>query len=284
MRIIGVDGGGSKTHAYLVDENLNILDEYFSSGTNYLTVGIDRAEEIIIEICKKFNFDSNTILSLGLAGLSREKDIKIFKNLMKDLKIENYILNNDVYTALIGAFEGKDGSLLIAGTGSICYSLSNGNIKRYGGYGHLIGDYGSGYMLGKKAINLAFETRDGLEDKKNLLALIIDHYKIKDLDELLYIIYNDFHKDKIASLAKVLIDNINVKGIKEIVDKEISNLLKLTNKLEVNSKIALGGSLLTNDNYYSQRIKKELRENFDLVQTRHNATMGACIIGLGWKG
>ena len=45
-------------------------------------------------------------------------------------------------------------SLLISGTGAICYSFVDGNIFRSGGWGHRIGDEGSGYWIGKSTVNI----------------------------------------------------------------------------------------------------------------------------------
>ena len=51
----------------------------------------------------------------------------------------------------------NEGAILIAGTGSICFSNSSGKEKRVGGHGYLFGDNGSGWYIGKLAVNEAFK-------------------------------------------------------------------------------------------------------------------------------
>lgn len=281
MKIIGIDGGGTKTLSYLADEKLNILKKLQTSSSNYLSVGIDEVEKnlryIIGTLAPK---DEEFLLSLGLAGVSRDEDYKIIKRVLKNLGIENYILNNDAYIALYGAHEGKDGALLIAGTGSILYYKKNKKICRAGGYGHLLGDQGSGYSLGKNAIIVALETNDGLRDYSELLDFVKNFYSLEKIEDIIPKIYRGFEKSEIAKLSKSLLsEGIEIQGVKEIVNKEIDSLVRLLDVLPKEMKIALSGGLLENNNYYSDLLKKRIREKHTLVEKAHDPCWGALLIG-----
>lgn len=281
MKIIGIDGGGTKTISYLADENLNIIDKLQTASSNYLSVGIDAVERnlkyILSCLAPK---DEEYILSLGLAGISRTEDIKVMEFLLKQLNVKNYVLNNDAYIALHGAHNGEDGALLIAGTGSILYYKNNDEIKRAGGYGHILGDKGSGYSIGKEAISLALETNDGLKDSYELLKFITDFYSLSSIDDLIPMIYRGFDKGTIAKLTRDLLEKgINFKGVKDILEKEAKELVNLSKILPRNSKIALSGGLLENSNYYSDLVKELLNKDYRVVERINQPVIGALFVG-----
>jgi glucosamine kinase len=66
----------------------------------------------------------------------------------------------DGYLALLGAFGGHDGGVVIVGTGSIAIAYQNGT-TRIGGYGFPVSDEGSGASLGLNALRYVVRTLDG---------------------------------------------------------------------------------------------------------------------------
>ncbi|MDQ3174996.1 MAG: hypothetical protein M3Q91_15045, partial [Acidobacteriota bacterium] len=75
--VVGVDGGGSKTHAVIVDVDGRILGEGTSGPSNPLRVGIARAaaavREAIDKACEATQLRREDILAaeVGLAGARR---------------------------------------------------------------------------------------------------------------------------------------------------------------------------------------------------------------------
>ena len=59
---------------------------------------------------------------------------------------------SDAYAAWLGAFEGRDGAILIAGTGSCGLAVVGGKAIEVGGLGAAIGDEGSGMAIGRAAV------------------------------------------------------------------------------------------------------------------------------------
>ncbi|CAF4867733.1 unnamed protein product, partial [Rotaria magnacalcarata] len=56
------------------------------------------------------------------------------------------------------------GVVIIAGTGSNCVVYNgDGSSKRAGGWGHLLGDEGSGYWIAQRAIKRVFDHADNLK-------------------------------------------------------------------------------------------------------------------------
>ena len=62
--------------------------------------------------------------------------------------------------ACLGAHGGRDGGIVIAGTGSVGLAMVNGREFRIGGYGFPISDEGSGAEIGLHAIRLALRAHD----------------------------------------------------------------------------------------------------------------------------
>lgn len=68
---------------------------------------------------------------------------------------------NDVELALRGAFGDGQGVLILAGTGAMAMAQGPRGIARAGGWGDLIGDEGSAYWIGARALRLAARALDG---------------------------------------------------------------------------------------------------------------------------
>ncbi|MCL4278865.1 MAG: hypothetical protein KJZ60_04155, partial [Ignavibacteriaceae bacterium] len=80
---------------------------------------------------------------------------------------------SDAHIALEGAFPDSAGCILIAGTGSILFGKDEkGVIHRVGGFGRLIGDEGSGYSIGRKALNAVSKSSDGRGEETLISELL----------------------------------------------------------------------------------------------------------------
>jgi N-acetylglucosamine kinase-like BadF-type ATPase len=67
----------------------------------------------------------------------------------------------DAAVAWLGAFLGGPGIIVIAGTGSVAVGGSPGAVEQVGGHGHLVGDEGSGYWIGRMALRAALAAAEG---------------------------------------------------------------------------------------------------------------------------
>jgi glucosamine kinase len=97
--------------------------------------------------------------AVGLAGLCR-------KGVLDDLERRSHpfrsvIYVNDATIACLGAHGGRDGGIVIVGTGSVGLAILGGREIRVGGYGFPVSDEGSGADLGMHALRLALHAFDG---------------------------------------------------------------------------------------------------------------------------
>ena len=178
--VIGVDGGGTKTEAVLVDTMGNVLSRVRGGSSNFQALGPDKLKEVLSsllhEILRKATVPVSNVskIYLGLAGAGRESDQQEIRQIFSDTEFKGLIeVNSDAIIALAGAFSNQPGIILIAGTGAICFGKnSQGDIIRSGGWGYLLGDEGGGYYIGKRAIIASLKDFDGRGEKTSLKSVI----------------------------------------------------------------------------------------------------------------
>lgn len=280
---IGIDGGGTKSHCVLCDENLNVMYESKSGPTNFLMIGTDTVANTIVnqlEECIKnqnITFDDVEGIVLGTTGAGRRSNAEQLENAIinlansKGINFSKFRVESDARIALEGSFSGKPGSILIAGTGSIMFGKdSESNIHRIGGYGRWIGDEGSGFSIGKKGFIAIAKEYDGRGSQTTLSDLVKENFSIASAEQLINKIYSE--NFDIASIAIDVVECAN-KGdevCQQILKEEATELfwhvVSCLKKLNLKTlDLSLIGSLLTNDNYYSKLFKEMVNKNLPQV-------------------
>ena len=175
---IGVDGGGSYTRARWTDSNGHILGRG-QAGPSALSQGIEQAwANIHLAIHRAGQqaglaawVPTDCVVGLGLAGASMATRVEPFLRTAPACALLH--LETDVAAALHGAHSGASGSVVIAGTGSIAQSLSaDGRRLTCGGWGHGLGDEGSGAWLGLQSVRLAQRMLDGRAAEGSLVRAV----------------------------------------------------------------------------------------------------------------
>ncbi len=208
--IAGVDGGGSKTEAVIVDTySMEIIGHGLSGPSNYHNVGMDRAVSNIVDSIVKalengglgwIDIDS---LCIALAGLDTRYDREYVVERLESLGLSREIvIEHDAHEALMAGSLGKPGISVIAGTGSIAYGWDGRNRYIAGDHGWLLGDQGSGFWIGYRALQIAVKMLDGRLSRGVLADLVLKHFGARDKEELSYKIYKvGFSIETIASLT-----------------------------------------------------------------------------------
>jgi len=165
--VLGIDGGGTKTHAALFDTDGRFVDLVRWGGTNheYLDGGYNEMRQ---ELCAL----TNTLLRknrismediqrsvLGLAGIDTKYHHVRIESILKDIGYKDYILCNDAFLGVKAGCRGGFGVCSINGTGYAVAAIDqNGNTIQIGGSFELTADNGSAYLLGKKAVAKVYES------------------------------------------------------------------------------------------------------------------------------
>jgi N-acetylglucosamine kinase-like BadF-type ATPase len=157
--VLGFDGGGTKTDCVLMDETGAILARSRSGPSNPIRVGVDAALAALIEAAEKALIDSNRSASEiatihgAVAGVGAARATPEFIRKLQ-LKFPNAIvvINTDLEVSLAATGE-KPSIVVLAGTGSAVFGRdASGNTARGGGFGPVLGDPGSAYDIGRKAL------------------------------------------------------------------------------------------------------------------------------------
>lgn len=295
---IGIDGGGTKTLAYLGNEKKEVLSSIKVGSTNYHSVGTISTKKEFKEIFDFFKVNIGITLDkikgvcIGGAGIDSPKDEKVIEKIFRDIGYENDLLiYNDSVTALVGANGEKKGAMVISGTGSIVLGIDkSGKSHRVGGWGHIIDDAGSGYAIARDGLKKIVESYDGREDNTEIWEVISKKLNISHVGELISFIYNtDIKKHDIANLAPCIIDLYKIDAVaKKVIDNAVRDLCKmigaLANKMnEEDFSLGLSGSILLKSDVIRKLFSKEIEKKYPDIHIhlpKENAATGALILAV----
>jgi glucosamine kinase len=178
---LGVDGGGTGCRVRIEDEVGTVLGQGLS-GPATTRLGIEAAWASIWHACtaaiEEAGFSTGelarTHTGVGLAGIGRKGALEALQAISHPFASIAFI--SDGMAACLGAHSGKDGAIVIAGTGSVGLGFVEGRDLRVGGYGFPISDEGSGADLGLKGLQLALRAHDGRHDRTPLLAEMMQRF------------------------------------------------------------------------------------------------------------
>lgn len=270
--VIGIDGGGSGSTLKIFSEDGVEVGAVVGGPTNISAQPAYEVKSILESLINegltnaKVNIDDVAAICIGAAGAGRERQASILKELIADIGIKgNIVIKDDTHIALVAGAGKEEGIIVIAGTGSIAYGrTTEGRSFRAGGWGHIIGDEGSAYYIGVKAINEALKSYDGRSGSTALLPMILEAIGADSVDQLVEYVYRgEFSKSKIAKLARV-VDEVFKKGdktAKSILEESAYELFLLADAvikaLDMTDTVLVtsGSVLLKNkfifDNFYS---------------------------------
>ncbi len=211
MVFLGVDGGGTNTEFLIADSEGKTLARYKGNASTYHQIGLDSFTKIIsngIEtVLSKANLCLNDIkgaaLGLGAFGEVKKDELKMRDSIFSILGSIPTHLVNDVVVAWAGALDMKPGINVVSGTGSIAYGRSDAGLEdRCGGWGPEIGDEGSAFWIGQKAISTFSMQSDGRRKKTALYQLIKNHFSISN-DFQMVSIRPDLGRRDVAALSEI---------------------------------------------------------------------------------
>jgi N-acetylglucosamine kinase-like BadF-type ATPase len=165
---VGFDGGGTKTDCVVIDADGTVQGQGSAGPSNPLLVGFDAAFRQLTEAAvqaldgarlKPLQIDA---VCAGLAGAGARRVVRraiVF--LSREFPHALTHVTSDLEIALETAVDGDPGVVLVSGTGSSAFGRNAaGTVARAGGFGHFIGDEGSGYEIGRRAVAYAARARD----------------------------------------------------------------------------------------------------------------------------
>lgn len=178
---LGIDGGGTHCRARIAGADGRALGEAVSGPAN-TRLGLDAVFGEIVSACETA-LDAAGLprgriadlrAGLGLAGLmlKSERD----KVMARPHPFATLTAVNDTHVACLGAHAGRDGAVLIVGTGSGGCALIDGAERTVGGWGFEIGDRGSGAWIGHAAVGRSLWAFEGLGPPSRLADVVMARF------------------------------------------------------------------------------------------------------------
>jgi N-acetylglucosamine kinase-like BadF-type ATPase len=216
---LGIDGGGTRTSAWLADSSGKLLAAAESGPSNPIKVGFRAAE---VEIARAFQacvrqagFPASAARKLsppllqavgaGVSGIDRKVAHQTLITWMRrHIPARRYLLTTDAAIALAAALREAPGIIVIAGTGSIALARDEqGQLMRAGGWGIPFDDGGSGYDMGLKAASAAIQATDGRGPQTVLLERICRHLRLRKITD---IVTAQLEQQQVAALFPLVME------------------------------------------------------------------------------
>jgi N-acetylglucosamine kinase-like BadF-type ATPase len=224
MLVLGIDAGGTKTVCYLAEPDGRVVGEGRSSGANLHAQGELEVEKVLHDVIEQALGDRTIrpdAVCVGVAGVDRQEDDRLMRGIMRRLGLgAQTLIVNDALVALVAGVGDEPGVVLVAGTGSIAYGVNRDRVAaRAGGWGHVLGDEGSGYWIGRQALMAVVREADGRGPATALTPLVLEHFALSRVDGLVRHVYDDqMRRHSVHALGPV-VDRARADG--DVVAAEI---------------------------------------------------------------
>jgi len=194
--VLGMDGGGTKTECVLMDEAGLVRAEGKSGPSNPMRVGFGGALAAVCEAGRAAMHNAElspsdiSVVCAGLAGAAQpESQRKMKKLLSEEFPTQMVEVCTDVDLKMEATGEGR-AIVLNVGTGTFAVGRdSNRQAIRVGGHGPLLGDEGSAYDVGRRAMIAALRAADRGEADSPLAARILRGLRSTDWEDLQLRVY-----------------------------------------------------------------------------------------------
>jgi N-acetylglucosamine kinase-like BadF-type ATPase len=205
--VLGIDAGGTKTRALLAEETGRVVAGARGGGANLRTHGELEVEKVLHAIVETAEAEGGVradALALGMAGADRPADHAVLREILRRIGFKSrVVVTNDARIAFVAGSALRVGIALVCGTGSIAWGENaRGEIARAGGWGWHLGDEGSGFWIGERAIREVLRAGDGRGPATSLDQALFEHFAIEKPQGILGAIYDgEYPRHTVALFA-----------------------------------------------------------------------------------
>ena len=290
-RILGVEGGGTKTAWVLVETVLGanasawefrVLEQGKLPASNFRLTSPERLRAILTELPKQIDR-----AGVFLAGCGTEEDRCALKQMCLEIwPNAKIVTGSDRDSGLAAALDQGDGIVVNAGSGSSVTGRRGERIERAGGWGHILGDAGGGYFLSIHALRLVLREHDLGRSEMDFTAKILRVLSLNNLDELVRWVQTA-DKMELAMLAPVVFEAATGGDgrMMEIIEEGARVLCEYTEAVAsrlhlLAPKVVLIGGLFQRDSIYTHAFRRRLKKN--LPDARVTTAERAPELGAAW--
>jgi N-acetylglucosamine kinase-like BadF-type ATPase len=293
--IIGVDAGGTKTEAaaYDLEDNKTAGSQ---AGPGNPAVNFEGAivniKEAIAQCIHNLQTEETEGICrgiyLGVAGIEVGKNKEVLESFLRNEFQCNVIGLHDSEMAHAAILKGEDGIITIAGTGSVSYGRFKGKTDKTGGWGHVLGDEGSGYWIALEALKqMTIEIDSGINTSE-LSHQIMAHLGVLSVDGMKEYVHAA-SKNEIAHVAMVVAElardgNPIAMDILDRAGMELALMTeRLYKKLKITGPVSIGisGGILRNVEQVREQFRASLEKDLGTIRMlveEVSPTKGACYL------
>jgi N-acetylmuramic acid 6-phosphate etherase len=288
-RILGVEGGGTKTAWVLVEtvadtpgSEFRILEQGKLPSSNFRLTAPERLRAILTELPTQIDR-----AGVFLAGCATEEDRGALRQICLEIwPNAKIVTGSDRDSGIAAALDRGDGIVVNAGSGSSVTGRRGDRIERAGGWGHILGDAGGGYFLSVQTLRLILREHDLHRAEMDFTAKILHALSLNNFDELVRWVQTA-DKMEISMLAPVVFE-AGAAGdprMMEIIEEGARVLCKYTEAVAARlhllaPKVVLMGGLFYRDSIYTHAFRRGLKKN--LPDARVATAERAPELGAAW--
>jgi len=290
-----VDGGGTTTRTMIVSSRRELVADRSTGGSNLNHYSWARFRLVLAEL---FSAVRERVpagahvaaVFLGMAGVDRHRrKAQVRKLIQSHWRGVPIGLSHDALPALVSGAGGKEGIVLIGGTGAFAFGVNEyGAEHQVGGWGYLLGDEGSGYDIGRRALQAVMKHYDGRGPDTLLVSKVLQAYAIDRLGELVPIVYSpDFTRNQIAALARLVFEGA-AQGdalCLHLLDQAAGELCELVDVMLrrlpfAGTKVAVvvTGGLFHAGSPLTEMVQQRLRGRAYVVRNAHPPALGSVVL------
>jgi len=271
--VLGIDVGGTKAVGWLATEHGEVLADVRGPGATLQAGGDVAVEHVLRQVVLPPLRDARepvAAICLGMAGVDRPQDADLVRAMLVRLSHSIPVLVvNDALIALEAGVESGPGIVVVAGTGSIAYGRdSRDRAARAGGWGHLLGDEGSGYWLGRHALQAVMRAADGRAPATALTARVLQHFGLGRPPDLVHEVYARLSQPSaIAALSGLVLaaaaegDAVAAGILDAGADELTAAAMAVARQLQLDScPVLLSGGVFRSSPHLTSRVTARLSE------------------------
>jgi glucosamine kinase len=262
--VIGVDIGGSKTHGIRAVDGVPVA-EAVAGSANIASVGPAEAARQLNALFTQLGTAGVDAVCAGAAGADGTESVatllRLFTERVPGAKVA---VVHDARLLLSAA--GLDaGVALISGTGSVAWGVrQDGTDARAGGWGHLLGDEGSGYRVAVDAVRHALDRMDAGEPVDALTETLLAQCGLTAPDQLVDHFYSTQDRRYWAERAPAL-TALAATGhpaaralLAGAADALVALAVRVLGRLELPGPVVLGGGFAVHQPALQQAVRERL--------------------------
>lgn len=269
--MIGIDGGKVKTDFVLFSSLGTVKKAFRLPGTSAAVKTMSELLSILrrgIDLCLE-QCPSTSYIYLGSVG----GHLAEIQQQLSEIYTGIEIVATSCAANVFGCLDGADAGMVLGAGSGVCRREGDG-FRDIGGWGHVLGDPGSGYNFGREACRLAYAYRDGL-----------------DCDPLIYTLVKERMRDKalcvanltplqISALAPVIFE-ADAQGDERagrVIESEMRELSALVNAAcpQGGKIIAVGGVIENRADRLLPVLRKMIDPRIEVIVSKFPAVYGAC--------